>query len=218
MGKVTWKCCSVLVAIVVIAAALPVLVENSFYVSEWDAAWIQAIGSVFAVLVAIYVPWKINEDRNKAEKARADELSRISGSAIAHELWVMKEFFVYSKYAVENYIEVDISCLSAGLAPIDTKSSVVIDPEKFCIIENLPNDIVEIYFKALSMRHLAISFMRSFRFVLMTEDRLRTTECRETAMSYCDQGAILCQSAIDKLGYVFDESADIISLDLDVFR
>ena len=49
--------------------------------SEW-AAWVQAIGSVIAIAVAIWVPWKIHNRERKAVEQASNAYKRILAEAL----------------------------------------------------------------------------------------------------------------------------------------
>lgn len=167
-----------------------------FFISDWSPAWVQALGSICAVLVAIYVPWKIEMDKRQAESIRRAELQRLSLKVIGHEAWLMKQFFIHCYHAVDRDDEAALEDFSGETAPIDSKSPFVMEHGKFSIVTNLPDEIATAYMNAVSRRFLAINYMKAYLWDLRKNGVQSNEMNKGLAIRACREGEDLCEEII----------------------
>ena len=191
---------SLYIAVAVISAlitcSISVPKDSLLFMFNWSPAWVQAVGSVCAVLVATYVPWKIEMYKRKDENIRRDELQRLSLKVIGHEAWLMKEFFRYCQDAVDRGDEAALEDFSGETAPIDSKSPFVMEHGKFSIVANLPNEVATTYMNAVSRRFLAINHMKACLWGLRKNGSEIDRGNKEAAIIACEEGMELCEEII----------------------
>lgn len=180
----------------VIGAWLSSHIGNVINMQSWDAGWVQAIGSILAVAVAIYVPWKIDSDKKKSEKLRSAELRVLSLKALGHEAWLMKNFFMQSRFAISKGDQAALEDFSEEAAPVDPKSPFVMEHGKFEMVAKLPDEIATAYMNALSRRFLAINYMRSHLWSLKRSDASGDFS-KGMALLASTEGEALCDEILE---------------------
>lgn len=102
MNSKNWKVFCWLIGCLTVAAFGPVLFSNSFYVSQWNAAWFQAIGSLLAVSVALALPF-YQEYKKKIEIEQANkETERATLIYMHHNFHMLKSFLEMAGLAFQN--------------------------------------------------------------------------------------------------------------------
>lgn len=102
MNSESWKVFWWLTGCVAVAAFGPVFFLNSFYVSKWNAAWFQAIGSLLAVSVALALPF-YQEYKKKIEIEQANkETERATLIYMHHNFHMLKSFLEMAGLAFQN--------------------------------------------------------------------------------------------------------------------
>lgn len=187
-----------------IGAFLSVLVGDVLHIRSWDPVWVQAVGTICAVAVAIYVPWRIDNDKKLAAERKNAELRRLSLKALGHEVWLLKKFFVDSIYAIDKKSTDALSDLVEGSMPIDPKSPLVMEPEKFFVLSHLHDETTTLYFNAVSRRLLAIIYMRAYLYDLQNSLETDETSNGINAKEYCTGGLDCCYSILTEINDEFD--------------
>lgn len=183
----------------VIGAFLSISVGDVINFRNWDAVWIQAIGTISAVAVAIYVPWKIDNDKKQEEKRRNRELRKLSLKALGLEAWVMKHFFMNCMFAVDKKDADALQDLTGGTLSIDPQSPIVMEPTKYSVLSNLPDEVTTLYMNSVSRRFFAIAYMKAYQSDLADVGRPDNFFNADKAKDYCKEGVGCCNSILDKV-------------------
>ena len=195
-----------------IGVLISIWVGDVLHIKKWDAGWIQAIGSICAVAVAIYVPWKIDKDKRQAEEQRIYQLRRLSLKALSHEVWTMRMFFINCIKAVDNKDLSKLSHLVREYVPEDSEKILAIDSEKFHVLLNIEDEITTFYFNAISRKLYATVYAGNYYFELIEPTGLDLNKHKIEAKRFCEEGLSYCNSILDKVSKEFGA----ISTDLEI--
>lgn len=164
--------------------------------NNWEPGQIQAIGSIMAIGVAIFVPWKIDKNKRLAEEKKEAELKKLSLKVIGYEAWLMKEFFLHSDYALISGDKNALESFSGESAPVDPKSPFILEYGKYSIIKTLPDQITTAYMNAVSRRFLLINFMRA-QLSNLKDIGSEGSYSKEMALNACHEGEFYCDKIIE---------------------
>ncbi|MDF9433017.1 hypothetical protein [Chromohalobacter israelensis] len=81
----------------------------------WSPAWVQAIGSIAAILVAVYVPSRLEVQRQQREEKERLRVERVAQHTLILELSVIRSALLQYKILVKE--DVDLLGLNANLLP-----------------------------------------------------------------------------------------------------
>ena len=88
------------------------MISYMFFASDnnysWSAAWVQAIGSIAAILVAVYVPSKLEIKRQQREKEERERVESVAQHALVLELTVIRSTLQqYKVFVIKNVALLD---------------------------------------------------------------------------------------------------------------
>ncbi|MBE0405264.1 hypothetical protein [Halomonas citrativorans] len=152
---------------------------SQWHFSQWSAAWIQAIGSIIAILVAIYVPTKLELSKQKREQ---EERKRIE--AAAHFI-LIRELTGIINYCSSRIVAIDISGLDApqaldalnipGLMTKSERNKIFgIEDERLAFFLSLNKEVMEKY--NILLVNLNIADMAFFNSFVCKGDGCKTEE------------------------------------------
>lgn len=81
---------------------------SQWHFSQWSAAWIQAIGSIIAILVAIYVPTKLELSKQKREQEERKRIEAAAHFILIRELAGIINYCSSRIVAIDNRV-IDVS-------------------------------------------------------------------------------------------------------------
>ena len=115
----------------------------------------------------------------------------------------MRHFFMNCIFAVDKKDEDALRDLTDGNLSIDPQSPIVMEPTKYSMLSNLPDEDTTLYMNCVSRRFFAITYMRAYQFDLVHSNDSYKDFNGGKAKDYCYEGVEFCNIILTKVRHEF---------------
>lgn len=164
---------------------------SSWHYSQWNAAWVQALGSIAAIMVAIYVPYKIDYNKQVRDELQSKRTKSAAHLLLAREVIEIMIHINAYKVFISHGTLMDDSDVVGFMNPKRKKEIYEVSNERLGFFLSLEEGVMKKYSKLIvKLKRCDVSYEL---YKIKRNEGSLTSDDQEKEVKECDEIINLCE-------------------------